>query len=197
MSKAKHIKTVIHWKLKLLVLIILPIVVFMLVTSKSDVLFGVRSFVVLSGSMEPTLPVGSVVFTKAATSYQKGDVVTFQKNGAVVTHRLNDFKYEDPSTSSGQVRPDQPEQEFIQTKGDANKNADAELITKSDILGKQILMVPLVGKFIVYLKTLPGLILFIMVPSVLFILFELWNMKHHMEREAEKKIRAQMEKESN
>lgn len=175
----KTLKKIIHWKLKLIVLIVLPIVVFLMITSKTDQIGGVRSFVVLSGSMEPELPVGSVVFTKKTGDYIKGDVITFQNAGMPVTHRI-------AAVENGQFK----------TKGDANKNADGELIAKNQVLGEQVFMVPFIGRFIAYLRTLQGLILFIIVPSILFILFELWNMKHHMEREAEKKIRKKMEAEA-
>lgn len=40
-------------------------------------LFGIRPYVVYSGSMEPEIPTGAVVFTKEGEFFRKGDIITF------------------------------------------------------------------------------------------------------------------------
>ena len=73
-------------------------------------LFGIRPYVVYSGSMEPKIPTGAVVFIKeGAYSPETGDIITFHNEDTVVTHRV--VKKEEGT--------------FI-TKGDANKNADPD-----------------------------------------------------------------------
>lgn len=80
-------------------------------------IFGVTPFVVMSGSMEPTIPAGSVVFVNTKdTEVEVGDVVTYtiavgEGKGAFVTHRVNAID------DSG----------LIQTKGDNNENPDGYL----------------------------------------------------------------------
>lgn len=52
-------------------------------------LFGIRPYVVYSGSMEPKIPTGAVVFTKeGAYSPETGDIITFHNEDTVVTHRV-------------------------------------------------------------------------------------------------------------
>src|SRR6266498_1989012 len=64
----------------------------------------VKALVVRSGSMEPTLPVGSLIVAKKQSHYQVGDVITFKQGNSFVTHRINNI-----------------ENGAFQTKGDANK----------------------------------------------------------------------------
>ena len=99
-------------------------------------LFGIRPYVVYSGSMEPKIPTGAVVFTKeGAYSPETGDIITFHNEDTVVTHRVVK-KEEGP---------------FI-TKGDANKNADPIPVAKSQIIGRVVFCLPYLGYIIYFLK---------------------------------------------
>jgi len=78
---------------------------------------GYKPFIVLSGSMEPTILTGDIVVTKeiAADSIAKNDIITFRSDkNTVITHRVTDILYKDGNIS------------FL-TKGDANTGADARL----------------------------------------------------------------------
>lgn len=130
---------------------------------------GYRIFTVLSGSMEPVLHTGSIVVTVPADSYSVGDIITYydQKTisthpGATFTHRIIDTEYT-------------PQGHSYKTKGDANDGVDSDTVVGSHILGRVVVIIPFVGYFIYFVKTLPGLILFIIVPSLLFILSELFT----------------------
>ena len=52
--------------------------------------FGYKPEVVLSGSMTPLFPEGSVIYYKYVPfeSIQEGDVITFVSGEAVITHRV-------------------------------------------------------------------------------------------------------------
>ena len=78
--------------------------------------FGYMPFAVLSGSMEPDLPVGSMVFVRQVepTDITVGDNATFYRSdGAVVTHQVYEI---DPAA------------QMIGTQGIANKNADGSIM---------------------------------------------------------------------
>jgi signal peptidase len=110
-------------------------------------LFGVQLYTVLSGSMEPEYPVGSLIWVKptAASELAVGDVITFRLgNGTKGTHRIVDI---DSSTASALK---------FQTKGDANEEADG-WINASQIVGKAVFSVPYLGYAIVYIQSPPGL----------------------------------------
>jgi signal peptidase len=172
----KITKKIVHIKLTLIVLIILPIAVFTLLTSKSSYIAGVRSMVVLSGSMEPHISTGSVVYIKPEKSYRSGDVVTFNTDsGMTVTHRIVGEKIEDDGTK------------FI-TKGDANAVNDTEVISHSQITGKTLFSLPYIGYVVNFLKTPKGFLLAIIIPTFVFIGLEMWAIKKEIEKSVEKRI---------
>jgi len=101
----------------------LCIAAFLLIAS--PLVAGYRPVVVLSGSMEPTYHVGSVIYYKQAPfeAIAEGDPVTFRvgEDGALVTHRV--------------VEKREDTQEFV-TKGDANETADPSPVAFRSIVGK-------------------------------------------------------------
>lgn len=157
----------------------LPLAIFTLITSKTGVIMGVRSFAVLSGSMEPTLPVGSMIYTIKQPSYELGDVVSVVQNGVTVTHRIFQVVQKD-----GEIQ--------YQLMGDANKQADSKLVAKPQIIGKQFLVVPSVGRISGFVKTPTGFVLLVVLPALLLVGFELWTIKKELEIQIERKVRNEM-----
>lgn len=99
-------------------------------------LFGIRPYVVYSGSMEPEIPTGAVVFTKAGEfSPKKGDIITFHNGDTVVTHRVV-----------------KKEKDIFITKGDANKTEDPVPAEASQIIGRVVFHLPYLGYVIHFLK---------------------------------------------
>lgn len=152
---------------------ILPAILFILVTSRTDFILGIRSFDVLTGSMEPEISTGSMVFTMDAADYQTGDIITFKRGNISITHRIF-------AVVNGQY----------QTKGDANKSPDPQLVKKADVIGRDFFIIPYLGKFTGFLKTLPGFLIFIVLPVLIFIGFEIWNIKEEYKKQIEKKVLA-------
>ena len=118
-------------------------------------LFGYNPIVVLSGSMRPKYDVGTIIYYKQASKEEikVGDVVTFMLNEKqVVTHRINriiDTKYE--------------------TKGDANKTADVNLIEFKNILGKvATVTIPYLG----YLSTIIERNMYLVLVVILVLVLE-------------------------
>jgi len=115
----------------------------------------------MSGSMQPTIPVGALVLVKPQKSYEINDIVTYLPSSAknkadTRTHRIISIQ-------------EKYGRSFYQTKGDANSVADSELIPPERIIGKCILTIALLGYVIGYAKTIPGLILVIVVPATIII----------------------------
>lgn len=158
-----------------LLLILLPVILFMLISSRVEV-FGIRSFVVETGSMVPRLPVKSLVFTQAQNEYVPGEIITFHRGEIDVTHRII-------SIQNG----------LYETKGDANQGADPERIARSKIIGEVVYDVPYIGYLTTFVKTIPGFLLLIGVPTLLFILFEGRTLKKEWEKEIEKKVLKKLE----
>jgi len=120
---------------------------------------------VMSGSMEPAIPVGSLIVVKPSANYQVGDVITFLPMNAKtkkenITHRIFAI-----NETNGE--------KLVETKGDANENPDEETITENKIIGKHLFTVALLGYILTYIKTLPGLIFIILIPSVIIVYEEM------------------------
>lgn len=99
-------------------------------------LWGISVDVVLSGSMEPEIKTGGVVFTDTKDKeIQTGDILTYRLNEILVTHRVIGKEL----------------QGWI-TKGDANKLRDASPVTDSQIIGTVVWDIPYVGYVLSFLK---------------------------------------------
>ena len=89
-------------------------------------LMGLKTYKVLSGSMEPEYHVGSVVYVEKSSidDIEVGDVITFYINdNTVVTHRVID---KDNDTES------------FHTKGDANETEDGGSVAYDKVVGKVV-----------------------------------------------------------
>lgn len=111
-------------------------------------LIGWQSFVVLSGSMEPTYHVGSLIYVKPVSPQEvrAGDPITYHMpdETTVVTHRA--------------VRIDTQKQCFY-TKGDANNTEDGSATPFSRLIGKPMFSIPALGFAISFINTKQGFIL--------------------------------------
>lgn len=113
-------------------------------------LVGLDVYMVQSPSMEPTCPVGSVIWVKRISDPSKlevNDVVTFRlTKRTTATHRI--IRIEESDTDpAGYV--------FI-TKGDNNDSEDNVPLSPSDVIGKEILTIPYLGYVSNYVQTKPG-----------------------------------------
>ncbi len=123
-------------------------------------LLGWDVYVVLSGSMEPHIPTGSVIYTKDPDieGLQKGDIITFKlAGGKVATHRIDSVE------GSGQTLS------FI-TKGDANDAVDANPVLPGNIIGEYVAVIPYAGYIINYVQSPSGIFVSIAVIALLLIL---------------------------
>lgn len=170
--KIKHFFPILDELCKIIFLVLLPLALFTLLTSRVSV-FGMQSFIVLTGSMQPTMPVGSVIYTLKQSDYTTKDIITFKtSDNNFISHRIVQTL---PNT-------------HFKTKGDANNIVDANLVNKSQIVGKAITVIPLLGYMIAFLKTIPGFVTLIVFPTLLYVGFELRVIKEEIEKEITRKI---------
>lgn len=94
---------------------------------------GLKPYIVRSGSMEPDIPTGSIIFVDTHNQIPKvGEVFTFEEpDGVLVTHRIVHDNGDGTYT----------------TKGDANSECDANPISKNQIIGKYKVNAPGMGYF--------------------------------------------------
>lgn len=124
--------------------------------------FGITCYTVLTGSMEPAIPVGSLVYVKGTEPSQmkKGDVAVFYdgRNDVPITHRI--------------VENRKDEAQLI-TKGDANKSNDIAPIPYYNIIGKVVMHVPAAGRLSIIFGSIRGKIAILLVILGGFLLCEI------------------------
>lgn len=130
-------------------------------------ILGVKFFSVISGSMEPEVPAGSLVITapeSLAGKAQVGDVISYvaDKNLTVVTHRV--------------VAHDHANGTYT-TQGDANETSDPPVL-HDNVVGKVALVIPVVGIPFSYLSTTSGKIIVLTVLVTLFLTVTLVSLLH-------------------
>ena len=109
---------------------------------------GFTPYTVLSGSMEPTYHVGSIVYVKKVdpTTLRVGDPITFRLTGNVIaTHRIIEVH--------GEGTPDLG----FRTQGDANDTVDG-ITSASAVIGKATFSIPYLGYLSNFLQQPKGLI---------------------------------------
>lgn len=147
---------------------------------------------VMSGSMEPTLPVGSVALIKkqAPSAFVEGDIMTFMSNdpalsGKVVSHRVIEVI---DSENNGLM--------FL-TKGDANEDPDLAAAIAPNVIGRVVFDVPYLGYVLNFMGTKNGFFLLLLLPCMVILLLEVIGLIRNVRlycEEREQLRRAQAEK---
>lgn len=164
MKVFKKITSLLSWGVTAFLLFVAAL----LILSKMNTPVGLRVFSVLSGSMEPEIHVGSMVFVKSQADYAEGDVVTVRaKTGEeTVTHRIHKV-----------IKNDEEGVVLYELKGDANEEPDREQVNKNRVVGKVITSIPYVGRIVAFSQTQMGFMLLIVIPAVLIIYSEAMSIK--------------------
>ena len=143
--------------------VIVTIVVIAAVLLVGVRLIGLQVFSVLSGSMEPTYHVGSVIYVKKVDPFEikEGQVITFMMNDEVVaTHRVVGVVPDDDDPSTIRFR----------TKGDANTAEDSNLVHYKNVIGVPVFTVPYLGYVANYIQNPPGTYIAVSAAAVLLML---------------------------
>jgi signal peptidase len=144
---------------------------------------AIQLFTVRSGSMEPTIPTGGLIFVRPSSAYAEGDIITVRTGDEkTVTHRVVEII----STDVGPA---------YRTKGDNNEEADPVEIKSADVIGKTILTLPYLGYPVTYAQTRTGFLTLIFIPALLIILSELITILQEVRRIFRKKHSMRLEKE--
>ena len=154
-------------------------------------LVGLTPYAVLSGSMEPTYHVGSLIYVKdiAPEEVEVGMPLTFIVNEdlLIATHRVVDIsvvetKEELMLDEAGQPVLDENGEEvfetvlldepayYYQTKGDANEDVDGSAVHYKNIVGTPVFSIPYLGYLSSWLQTRKGMIMGISIALVMLIL---------------------------
>ena len=171
--------------------IVVILIVFLAIALVGVRVVGLTPYTVLSGSMEPTYHVGSLIYVKEVepSEVEVGDPITFVVNEdlLVATHRVVEI---DVQTSRQQtivdengeamvdaegnpiyeeVPLDEPAYYFT-TKGDANDAVDGAQVYYKNLLGVPVFTIPYLGYLSSWIQTKKGMIISINVALILLLL---------------------------
>ena len=130
-SKKHSIGSILSTVVLVISVILCLTVVVQVMTNGYVQIGGFSLFRVVTGSMEPTLPVGSLLLCRQTDidEIEQGDIICFvsrspEMMGKVITHRVVSI-YDD---GAGKI--------LLETKGDANLSADGEFVTANNLIGR-------------------------------------------------------------
>jgi signal peptidase len=113
-------------------------------------------YIVRSGSMEPAINVGDMVLAGPVGTggIKPGVIISYEAGKNLITHRVLSI---DGNT--------------LITKGDANKEPDPNPVRLSQVQSRYIFRIPYVGYVAGFLRTRPGWLLSIVLPSIVLVGF--------------------------
>ena len=132
MTEKKKTNSVFAGVCNVLSIICFAVVIAALLPAVVPKLMGMEAYSVISGSMEPEIPIGSLVLVRkcSAEELQVNDVAAFISGNTIVTHRV--------------VEIDAEKRELI-TKGDANNSVDFRPVPFADVIGRVEKHIPVLG----------------------------------------------------
>lgn len=143
--------------------ILVALVVLLAIALVGVRLIGLRTYVVLSGSMEPAYPTGSLIYVKEVDVHQlkEKDVITFMiDEDTIATHRIIEVLVDEEDSSVVRFR----------TQGDANDSPDGSLVHYKNVIGSPIFCVPYLGYVANFIQNPPGKYLSIGFGTILLVL---------------------------
>ena len=140
---------------------------------------GLQIYTVISGSMEPTYHVGSLIYVKKVdpSTLKIKDPITFElSDKTIATHRIVEIVKDEENPNIYKFR----------TKGDANEDVDANLVEPNKVLGKALFTVPYLGYLATYIQSYPGNMVAICTAIALLIVVIIIDMLIDDKKEPEK-----------
>lgn len=163
-SKARKVVNAILTSLFILITVVMFVTLVMAIAIKltgdskknTTWFFGIGFYQIISGSMEPELMIGDLIIAKKtpASELKVGDNIVFIYANKIVTHKVQEL----------------PGNGKIVTKGVANSSS--ETIDESDVIAKQILHIPNLGKVLDFARGPMGFVVVIALPLGALIIYQ-------------------------
>lgn len=150
----KAVSTITEVIIWIMILFVLVLLLFAGISNKKDI-GGYRIYLIMSGSMEPTIHVKQAIITKQIDEPKVGDIIAFGENEVITVHRIINVYTE------GDVKQ-------YKTKGDNNNTEDSGLVQKEHIKGVVKYRLPVLGEVILFLQS--HLIVLILAIGILIII---------------------------
>ena len=163
MQRIKKILSIIVLIALLPVLIVNSVILFNSIKNPDEIpsFCGWKPFIVLSGSMETEIFPGDLVIVKEVdvSTLKKDDIVAFQEDNIVITHRIID------------IVEDNGIKKYI-TKGDNNNTKDSGFVLEKQIEGLYQFKISGLGNLAIFIQTPIGMVVSLSIPILLLILVQ-------------------------
>lgn len=152
----KILKNIVFWLATTLVVIAIALVALPMIG-------GLEYLTIISGSMEPEIPVGSLIFIEEVRpqDIEIGDVVTFSTSGEItVTHKVIGYELS---------------QDALITHGVGNADGVNEITPFKSVVGRVVFSVPVIGRVFLFISTSRGKVIavtFVVALYILSVIFE-------------------------
>lgn len=132
-------------------------------------IMGYSLFRVMTGSMEPEIPVNSLILVKevAPDELKEGDVISFYSRDPALSGHVNTHRIISIEKTDGEYH--------FQTKGDANNVADNYETVSKDLIGKVVFSSYGWGKAVRLLSNPLIFVPLIIIPLVIMLGHSLWE----------------------
>lgn len=144
----KKIRTLANLLFVILMIIAIPLSI--------PKIFGFSIYSVLSDSMEPSISTGTIIYVKKGDvqTLKPGDIISFYgQEQMIITHRIVSI-----------------ENQLITTKGDNNKDVDLTKVSMTNVIGKVMFSIPILGYVQQTFGNISGVVgLLIVLLSIMFL----------------------------
>lgn len=176
------ISKVLEW----IIFSVLLVVFFILLSPLLPTKEYFSTYVISTGSMEPTMPVGTVALTRPvpANEVNVDDILAFSspvETDKVIMHRVIDINTEGTEIT-------------FKTKGDNNNAPDNWVVYPMHLKGELVYQVPYIGHIVAFIQTKVGFALAIGIPGLLLVFSQLKRIKEGVDEEIEKRVRKKIAK---
>lgn len=148
---------------------------------------GKTPLVVLSGSMSGDAPdhieTGDLIIVDKAEASELnvGDVISFKQGKVIVTHRIIEIS----SGENGEL--------LFTTQGDANGTPDEKPVREDALVGIFKFRIPKVGDLAIFMQTPLGMLIFVGLPLLSFIIYDIVRRQRSANKESQKTAELQAE----
>ncbi len=142
--------------LSFILLVIVLVELFIVFADKSN-MSGYSIYVIESNSMKPTLEKGDFIVAEKRENYKIGDIITFYPKD----------NYKKPYTHRIIEKNKQNNKIIYKTQGDNNDLPDNFEVKKELIEGTLYKHIPKLGEAVLFLRSVEGIILLIIIPSTI------------------------------
>lgn len=126
--------------------------------------WGYSMYIVMSGSMEPTINVDDLVIIKTVSidDVKENDIITYKDNGSYITHRVVGISNED-----GLIK--------LTMQGDNNNVIDKVKVTSDTLQGKYLTHISNGGTILEFIHSPVGTTILVSIPVALFLIWCLYT----------------------